>query len=885
MALNQQNSPFDPAEVLTTDRLEAKYNDIGCPMLNNYFRYAKVGGGQHGEVYLCHRLDSKLPPDHPEYRHVVAMKSVKRDNPRAERLKQLRKPRIPHSTHTPMVDKLNTTEAKIRKEIAIMKKCRHPHVVRLYEVIDDRLRDKIYMVMEYLAGGEVKWRNDDNEPLLTVEQTRRVMRDAVLGLEYLHYQGIIHRDIKPANLLWTEDRRQVKIGDFGVSHFSYAQRLAAAGKDGDKDPHDPILLDDSDLTRRAGTPSFLAPEVVYEHTHSPSSPSESSIGIYAVASSSTVASVRPRPPITKAIDIWALGVTLYCLLFGRTPFFADPSLPSSEWSLYNSICNNDWEPLPTMGFDRIPTGGRHPPDDDSEGSMVMDLLVRFLEKDVTQRITLDEVKRSPWLLHGLLEPEKWLEVTSPTYKIDVSKAETSKAMSNVRFSWNWGAMRRIFSNLRPGTRQRQPNSKRRRQGDDGRGPVMSDPQLNQRRRRRRHTSAKTQRVPISQETSGRTPLARSYERLAQMNKTPTQDAVRSKSIDRWYASIRTAAASAVPLQGPSSVARRDSAGTIPSSPTESDRPRRKLAQFLASLWSSSHGNKTSPQACPAAPVSPPPGRHRSGTTSSGPPMPLNTQPRSMVSFRKGKGKASRRSEEALRHHAYYKPQAPASGFQNRSPYSQQNPAPTQQHQPVCAGGSGPSNASGPLTAARRASSWGYDFGEYADVVSVRSDGVELNDHDMIVGAGGVANDMQALMPRNTSGRALTPAAAALVYSASRTVAGPPPNRVDGGRVSFYDEVDRERFGPPALDDTSTIASASEFPSPSTSGEWQCGGDLNEREEFFDSPEHLGQDGSDGEKNADDGDEDEHEDGHEDESSDEENRVTFSPRRHNTTSRH
>lgn len=38
--------------------------------------------------------------------------------------------------------------------------------------------------MEYLGGGEVKWRNDQGLPILTVEQTRRIMRDAILGLEY-----------------------------------------------------------------------------------------------------------------------------------------------------------------------------------------------------------------------------------------------------------------------------------------------------------------------------------------------------------------------------------------------------------------------------------------------------------------------------------------------------------------------------------------------------------------------------------------------------------------------------------------------------------------------------------------------------------------------------
>jgi [calcium/calmodulin-dependent protein kinase] kinase len=184
----------------------------------------------------------------------------------------------------------------------------------------------------------------------------------------------------------------VKIADFGVSHFSYAQRLAAAGKDGVSldDPEDPILLDDSDLTRRAGTPSFLAPEIVYEHTYeaepaSSNTPSEESSGTQSL-------STRKRPQITKAIDIWALGVTLYCLLFGKTPFIADPATPANEWSLYNSICNNDWAADETMGSDQIPTGGRHPDSEDTEGGMVLHLLDHFLEKDVKLRITLEEVK-------------------------------------------------------------------------------------------------------------------------------------------------------------------------------------------------------------------------------------------------------------------------------------------------------------------------------------------------------------------------------------------------------------------------------------------------------------------------------------------------------------
>lgn len=57
----------------------------------------------------------------------------------------LRKKPIPRSTQTPLTDNLTVTEYKIRKEIAIMKKLRHPHVVQLLEVMDDRMKEKIYM--------------------------------------------------------------------------------------------------------------------------------------------------------------------------------------------------------------------------------------------------------------------------------------------------------------------------------------------------------------------------------------------------------------------------------------------------------------------------------------------------------------------------------------------------------------------------------------------------------------------------------------------------------------------------------------------------------------------------------------------------------------------
>ena len=173
-----------------------------------------------------------------------AIKAVRRKNPKIDRMNMFRRKNLPHSPHTPVTDNLGSTEHKIRKEIAIMKKCHHPHVVQLVEVIDDLLSEKIYMgaflflstrnhhttpttrhirhilslhfpflhlsfhfppfvlthlrarvlfiaVMEYLSGGEIKWRTPSEEPALRVDQTRRICRDVILGLQYRTYLHVI----------------------------------------------------------------------------------------------------------------------------------------------------------------------------------------------------------------------------------------------------------------------------------------------------------------------------------------------------------------------------------------------------------------------------------------------------------------------------------------------------------------------------------------------------------------------------------------------------------------------------------------------------------------------------------------------------------------------
>ncbi|KAH9860172.1 hypothetical protein IAQ61_011956 [Plenodomus lingam] len=162
----------------------------------------------------------------------------------------------------------------IKEEIAIMKKLNHPNLVTLIEVLDDPEEDSLYMVMEMCKKGVVMQVGlEERADPYSEEQCRCWFRDMILGLEYLHAQGIIHRDIKPDNCLVTGDD-VLKIVDFGVSEMF--------DKEGEMK-----------TAKSAGSPAFMPPELcVAKHGH-----------------------VSGR-----AADIWSMGCTLYCLRFGRIPF-------------------------------------------------------------------------------------------------------------------------------------------------------------------------------------------------------------------------------------------------------------------------------------------------------------------------------------------------------------------------------------------------------------------------------------------------------------------------------------------------------------------------------------------------------------------------------------
>ncbi|XP_022807879.1 serine/threonine-protein kinase STK11-like [Stylophora pistillata] len=164
-------------------------------------------------------------------------------------------------------------EQNVQREIQLLKRLCHPNVIKLYDVIYDEQKQKMYMIMEYCVGELQEMLESIEEHKFPIWQAHGYFTQLLNGLEYLHSQRIIHKDIKPGNLLLATDGT-LKISDFGV-----AERLS------------PFAVDDTCRTSQ-GSPAFQPPEIAN--------------GL------ETFSGFK--------VDIWAAGVTLFNITTGKYPF-------------------------------------------------------------------------------------------------------------------------------------------------------------------------------------------------------------------------------------------------------------------------------------------------------------------------------------------------------------------------------------------------------------------------------------------------------------------------------------------------------------------------------------------------------------------------------------
>ncbi|XP_048400207.1 ribosomal protein S6 kinase alpha-6 isoform X2 [Stegostoma tigrinum] len=213
----------------------------------------------------------------------------------------------------------------------LMRYGQHPNIITLKDVYDDGRY--VYLVTELLKGGELLDRLL-RQKYFSEREASAVLFTITKTVEYLHCQGVVHRDLKPSNILYMDesgDPESIRICDFG-----FAKQLRG---------------DNGLLMTPCYTANFVAPEVLM------------------------------RQGYDAACDIWSLGVLLYTMLAGYTPFANGPNDTAEEILL-------------RIGSGKFSLSGGNW---DTVSDAAKDLLSNMLHVDPHQRFTAEQVLKHPWI--------------------------------------------------------------------------------------------------------------------------------------------------------------------------------------------------------------------------------------------------------------------------------------------------------------------------------------------------------------------------------------------------------------------------------------------------------------------------------------------------------
>jgi serine/threonine protein kinase len=240
-------------------------------------------------------------------------------------------------------------DCSLLSEVAIMKKVRHPHIVALYECIDDPVADSVYLVMQYVPDGPIRTLNIDGTCApMPLDSLAAYVKQLAGALHYMHAKGVAHGDIKPDNILVDlRDGLQHKafFADFGVSRtflktlVDAGHAVAASASSGQ------IVNIDGSAALAAPRRDTTSPPAVAWGAATTVAVSPPPAGAAAVlpADVATIDALlkrQLRPHVNLGLgspaflapevflgdapgfpaDLWAFGVTLYVLVHGRLPF-------------------------------------------------------------------------------------------------------------------------------------------------------------------------------------------------------------------------------------------------------------------------------------------------------------------------------------------------------------------------------------------------------------------------------------------------------------------------------------------------------------------------------------------------------------------------------------
>ncbi|KAL2891656.1 Serine/threonine-protein kinase srk1 [Ceratocystis lukuohia] len=318
---NPQPDSTEDSNNATRSKPAAKY-----PGLNPRYKIEKrIGDGAFSVVYKAQDLNGEFPDG-------VAIKIIHK------------------------ADLGNTQRSNILKETAIQKRMDHENIVKLIEFHEDP--DYIYMVLEYVPGGEL-FHRIVHLTYFSEELSRHVILQVAEAIRYMHtVQGVVHRDIKPENILFTPlpmkpsavprpkqpgDEGKVDEGDFipGVGAGGIGKiKIADFGLS--------KVIWSNDTKTPCGTAGYTAPEIVREDRYS------------------------------RGVDMWALGCVLYTVLCGFPPFYDENLRTLSE-----KVQRGEYTFL-SPWWDNISASAK-------------DLITHLLVVDPEKRYTIEQFLAHPWM--------------------------------------------------------------------------------------------------------------------------------------------------------------------------------------------------------------------------------------------------------------------------------------------------------------------------------------------------------------------------------------------------------------------------------------------------------------------------------------------------------
>jgi len=279
------------------------------------------------------------------------------------------------------------TRSRILREVEIFRMCRnHPNMVQLIEWFEDD--DCFYMVFEKMRGGPLL-NHIQRRVRFTEQEASMVTKDIVNALKYLHERGVAHRDIKPENILCTDADRvsPVKLCDLDLAS------KPSLKKNGVRKTSRALqsVASEPDLASPVGSAEFMAPEVV-----------DTFLG--------------DALKYDKRCDLWSLGIIVYILLCGYTPFYGECDRENCGWD-QGQPCNDCQDNL----FHRIQQGDFEFPEEDwaNISNEAKDLISHLLVKNVRDRYTADDVLNHPWIACGA--PETPLLTASNLFRNDSAR--------------------------------------------------------------------------------------------------------------------------------------------------------------------------------------------------------------------------------------------------------------------------------------------------------------------------------------------------------------------------------------------------------------------------------------------------------------------------------